>query len=670
MANYSVLKAAVEAVVKTNGNQEITGANLQTIILSIIDSLGAGYQFMGVATPSTTPPSSPDYNIAYIGGAGTYDNFGSSVTILPSEIGVFKWNGSWTSQKIQTSLVYDAQVETLGTYIAKLVSEATEMSESSIVSGAFINRDGTLGNNSAFSIYKYNIEQGKIYTFSGSHSSAVTIPFLSWADANGNVISVEVTEYASVYYRDRAVVPPAGAAQAWLNVQNSSSSYNFKSIGDASGVVMTKGVLPSGDLNDVVDAGLYLLTQANTYENAPKPIGFLRVSKFVTWVLQEFYVFNGAQLYKRKFQQGSSTIEAWQYVGGGGNTNEYTFNEYQQTVNLTATPVITTDTNNYLASTGDTTDRTAAILAMLQSTGTCHLGAGVFYVDSLIMPDNTSLIGCGTATEVYLVDGTDKFTIRLGSNCIVKDMYLIGSTAAGTPSIEGTRVGILWQGNYTQTQSSTGQPQYGTIDNVRISKFDNSGIRCYDTGYGTSNYISVTNCHITYCYKGINIEYWSEFHKFTNVRCAYCYYGCINNGGNNIFVNCDFSSSQYVAFLIDNSQGQSPNSAHGSCVGCVFNHTANNAGVGIMVLGEEAGFVFDGCQIFFSQINISNSDGITFSSCNFGVNNCDITITNGGAMLFVNNLHQGLPTIIITNNSNVHFVNCYVRSTGAEVKPN
>lgn len=99
MANYSVLKAAVQAVVKTNGNQEITGANMQSTLISIINSLGTGYQFMGVATPSTSP-GTPDYNVAYIGGAGTYANFGTSVTVPVGSICVFKYNGSWAKEQI------------------------------------------------------------------------------------------------------------------------------------------------------------------------------------------------------------------------------------------------------------------------------------------------------------------------------------------------------------------------------------------------------------------------------------------------------------------------------------------------------------------------------------------------------------------------------------------
>lgn len=100
MANYSTLKAAVADVVKTNGTQAITGANLQSVLLSIINSVGGGgYIFKGVATPSTSP-GTPDENVFYIGGAGTYANFGTSVTVPVGSIGVFKYNGSWVNEQI------------------------------------------------------------------------------------------------------------------------------------------------------------------------------------------------------------------------------------------------------------------------------------------------------------------------------------------------------------------------------------------------------------------------------------------------------------------------------------------------------------------------------------------------------------------------------------------
>lgn len=99
MANYATLKSAVQTVVKTNGNQEITGENLQTVLLAIINSLGADYQFAGVATPSTSA-GTPDQNVFYIGGAGTYTNFGSSFTVPVGSIGLFSYNGSWSRSSV------------------------------------------------------------------------------------------------------------------------------------------------------------------------------------------------------------------------------------------------------------------------------------------------------------------------------------------------------------------------------------------------------------------------------------------------------------------------------------------------------------------------------------------------------------------------------------------
>lgn len=93
MANYAQLKAAVASVITTNGNNEITGALLNQTLATIIDSLGDGYQFVGMATPETAP-GTPDQKVFYIGGAGTYPNFGPAV--VPSgSMGIFYYDSSW-----------------------------------------------------------------------------------------------------------------------------------------------------------------------------------------------------------------------------------------------------------------------------------------------------------------------------------------------------------------------------------------------------------------------------------------------------------------------------------------------------------------------------------------------------------------------------------------------
>ena len=93
MSNYATLKAAIQDVIKTNGNNEITGALLQQSLVSIINSLGSGYQFIGKATPETVP-GTPDQRVFYIGSAGTYPNFGPAV-VPDGNLGIFYYDSSW-----------------------------------------------------------------------------------------------------------------------------------------------------------------------------------------------------------------------------------------------------------------------------------------------------------------------------------------------------------------------------------------------------------------------------------------------------------------------------------------------------------------------------------------------------------------------------------------------
>lgn len=99
MGNYKQLKQAVSNVIKTNGTQSITGQVLQNTLLTMINSLGDNYQFVGVATTATNP-GTPDQNVFYLAGEGTYVNF-SNLTIDVGQLGVLKWNGTWSKQTLE-----------------------------------------------------------------------------------------------------------------------------------------------------------------------------------------------------------------------------------------------------------------------------------------------------------------------------------------------------------------------------------------------------------------------------------------------------------------------------------------------------------------------------------------------------------------------------------------
>ena len=111
MSNYNTLKSAIADVVKQNGNNEITGELLQQALLSMINSLGVGYQFVGIATPSTNP-GTPDQNVFYIASeVGTYANF-DNLAVADNEVAIFKYNGTWAKET--TGAATAAQLNQLG----------------------------------------------------------------------------------------------------------------------------------------------------------------------------------------------------------------------------------------------------------------------------------------------------------------------------------------------------------------------------------------------------------------------------------------------------------------------------------------------------------------------------------------------------------------------------
>ncbi len=118
MANYETLKTAIQQVVKTNGNNEITGALLQQSLLAMINSLGSGYQFAGIATPATNP-GTPDAKMFYIAnGKGIYTNFGG-LNVNEDEVVFLMFEKSWTKLKSGIALNDDIR-ELISNDIKKL----------------------------------------------------------------------------------------------------------------------------------------------------------------------------------------------------------------------------------------------------------------------------------------------------------------------------------------------------------------------------------------------------------------------------------------------------------------------------------------------------------------------------------------------------------------------
>lgn len=98
MSNYSVLKQDINNNIYENQTQQITGTVLNAILNEMTASLGAGYQFAGVATLGMNP-GDPDQRVFYLAGEGIYTSFGG-IQVPAGKLGVLKWDNRWTLQTI------------------------------------------------------------------------------------------------------------------------------------------------------------------------------------------------------------------------------------------------------------------------------------------------------------------------------------------------------------------------------------------------------------------------------------------------------------------------------------------------------------------------------------------------------------------------------------------
>lgn len=112
------------------------------------------------------------------------------------------------------------------------------------------------------------------------------------------------------------------------------------------------------------------------------------------------------------------------------------------------------------------------------------------------------------------------------------------------------------------------------------------------------------------------------------------------------------------------------NDGHGSCVGCTFNHNSTNS---IKISGVNHGQTFVGCNIFYGDIEITNSYGIVFADCiilghKSSSDHTDITFTScTGANVVDHCIFLYVPTITGTSSPQSTVTNSTTMSTGTDV---
>ena len=184
MSDYSSLKATINANVKTNGNQEITGSIMNSVLNAMVNSLGAGYQFMGVATPTNpSTAQTPDYKCFYLATTpGTYTNLGGLV-VSDGEVALLKWDTAWTKEV--TGIATAAQLNQLGQVLSSILTTEENILSLTTTAGYYIN---LYGSKKPFDGAKISspilLTQNDILTISAYGNSAVT--FLAKTNEEGS----------------------------------------------------------------------------------------------------------------------------------------------------------------------------------------------------------------------------------------------------------------------------------------------------------------------------------------------------------------------------------------------------------------------------------------------------------------------------------------------------
>lgn len=162
MGNYEQLKQAISDVIKTNGNQEITGAIMQNALLTIISTVGDNATFAGIATP-TTNPGTPDQNVFYLASEpGVYSNFGG--VELTDQVFIFtNKNGNWVKQDsgIATSAKVSELKNILGSALSMYFSGLFEQPQG-YIQNYYINNKGNFVSLIQQKTYYWHVNEGDI----------------------------------------------------------------------------------------------------------------------------------------------------------------------------------------------------------------------------------------------------------------------------------------------------------------------------------------------------------------------------------------------------------------------------------------------------------------------------------------------------------------------------
>lgn len=306
-----------------------------------------------------------------------------------------------------------------------------------------------------------------------------------------------------------------------------------------------------------------------------------------------------------------------------------------------------------LESTGDTTDRTSEILSKLNAYGVCKLGKGDFYVNSLVMPEDSMLVGSGKSTRIILPNSvTNGYVVKPRSCCIIENISFYGG-------FTGTYSELIASGASARRHCiildrfDSVNSENVILSNIFINNFVGSAIiQRYTVGCHCEDVI------INMCYAGIDISNASYDGLCTNVYISGTRFGVVQNGSNFVFSGCiSKDSAQHIT-----SDQQNTECTFSSCT--FFDSSLETTAKLANLSNARNGFVFDNCMFDSSlSMTLNACDGIVIKGTNFvGSDTFAITVSNGrNTLLLITDCIADVEPVVTNAGTAARITSCYLK---------
>lgn len=156
MAAYDTLLQTIDSNIRQNGQNEITGPVLNTVLRNMISALGANMRFVGIANPATAPTidECPKFYLAFtpgeyslfFPGGGQPVRYSTGIAILYDAGGTNNWQMFIYKDNVTTtpSFVTDAEI-TNNEYAGNTIVYVSEVTRSSSGSSITVSKTDTDG---------------------------------------------------------------------------------------------------------------------------------------------------------------------------------------------------------------------------------------------------------------------------------------------------------------------------------------------------------------------------------------------------------------------------------------------------------------------------------------------------------------------------------------------